>query len=496
MRFAALALAVATATAGSTSAQPTSPASPAPAARDWGATLAADARAMDAAISDSHPGPVDDLNPAFRRLAQEGRARAMDRARTADSQGGWWWALREYEATFADGHLALSTSPDTPSLPSQWPGFLTRFQGREQIVATRLDEPGLPPAGARLISCDGRAAWRLAEENVGRFRGRWQLASQRTRHGPRLFIDASNPWIRRPTTCVFEAAGRKSAYRLTWRSMAQDEIGKRLAEAQQSFRAPIERRAFGADGLWISAGAFDGDPGSDTARALRELVDGLKSDPNLRRAPVIVLDVRGNGGGSSAWGREMAIAIWGEAWVAAHEQSRTYVEWRASQDNLAALSEFERALKADAASDPMVVGWVEQITRGLAGAIAEGRPLWRQSGDEAASESAPAETPAAESLFRGRVYLLTDAVCASACLDTVDLWKSLGAIQVGGETSADTLYMEVREQPLPSGLAVLSLPMKVYRGRARGINEPHRPAHVYAGDLSDTAAVEAWIRSL
>lgn len=493
MRRATLALAVAAATAGSAAAQSTSPASPASAARGWGATLAADVRAMDAAISDSHPGPVDDLNPAFRRLAQEGRIRALERARTADSQGGWWWAMREYEATFADGHLALSTAPETPGLPSQWPGFLTRFQGREQIVATRLDEAGLPPAGARLISCDGRAAWRLAEENVGRFRGRWQLASQRSRHGPRLFIDASNPWIQRPAACVFESAGRKSTYRLTWRAMAQDEIGKRLAEAQQSFRAPIERRAFGADGLWISAGAFDGDPGSDPARALRELVDGLKADANLRRAPVIVLDVRGNGGGSSAWGREMAIAIWGEAWVTAHEQNRTYVEWRASADNLASLAAFEAALKADPSPDPTVIDWVEKITRGLAAAIADGKPLWRQASDEA---SPPAAAPAAVPQFAGRVYLLTDAVCASACLDTVDLWKSLGAIQVGGETSADTLYMELRVQPLPSGLAVLSLPMKVYRGRARGINEPHRPAHAYAGDLSDTAAVEAWIRSL
>jgi hypothetical protein len=495
MRLVALTLLAAMAASGPAVAQSTLTASPAPAARNWGATLADDVRAMDAAIGDSHPGPVDDQNPAFRRQAQEGRARALERARTADSQGGWWWALREYEATFADGHLALSTAPDTPALPSQWPGFLTRFQGREQIVATHLDEAGLPPTGARLVSCDGRPAWRLAEENVGRFRGRWALASQRSRHGPRLFIDASNPWIRRPATCIFEVAGQKSTYRLAWRTMSQEEIGSRLAEAQQSFRAPIERRAFGADGLWISAGAFDGDPGSGTARALRELVDGLNSDANLRHAPVIVLDLRGNGGGSSAWGREMATAIWGESWVTAHEQNRTYVEWRASAENLAALSDFETALKADPASDPAVVSWVGQITRGLSGAIAAGNPLWRQTADEAAAPP-PSAAPAVVSQFPGRVYLLTDAACASACLDTVDLWKSLGAVQVGGETSADTLYMELRVQPLPSGLAVLSLPMKVYRGRARGINEPHRPAHAYAGDLSDTPALEAWIRSL
>ena len=38
--------------------------------------------------------------------------------------------------------------------------------------------------------------------------------------------------------------------------------------------------------------------------------------------------------------------------------------------------------------------------------------------------------------------------------------------------------------------------MKVYRGRARGNNETWVPAHVWTGDLSDTAGIEAWIGEL
>ena len=56
--------------------------------------------------------------------------------------------------------------------------------------------------------------------------------------------------------------------------------------------------------------------------------------------------------------------------------------------------------------------------------------------------------------------------------------------------------MDIREQALPSGLARLWIPMKVWRGRARGNNEPQRPVHAYDGDLTDTAAVEAWIAGL
>lgn len=460
---------------------------------DWSQRLIRDLTAMKAAIEDSHPGPVDTENPSFRWAIEQGFDRALQRTLAVDSQGGWWWALREYEAIFEDGHLTLSTTQHAPPLPTRWPGFLTRFEGREQVVAVRLDQAGLPPMGARLISCDGHTAWRLAEENVGRFRGRWSLAAQRRTHGPRLFIDASNPWIELPRACLFEENGRQTTYRLAWRDLPSDQFGSLITQAQGSFRAPIERRAFGDGGVWISAGDFSGDPGSETARRLRPLIDGLKADQAaLRAAPVVVLDLRGNGGGSSAWGHEMAGALWGEAWITARQQGSTAVDWRVSDANIAEIDNYATAIKADPSAPPMAVQWVTAVLTGLRAAKAQGLALWRQADDEA---PAPAAAPAA-SLYSGRVYVLTDAACASACLDTVDLWKAAGAVQIGTESSADTLYMEIRQQPLPSGLAVLNLPMKVYRGRPRGLNEPHRPEHLYSGDMADTAALEAWVRTL
>lgn len=52
----------------------------------------------------------------------------------------------------------------------------------------------------------------------------------------------------------------------------------------------------------------------------------------------------------------------------------------------------------------------------------------------------------------GPVYLVTDYSCMSACLDAVDLWLALGAVHLSQETSADTLYMDIRHAKLPSGL--------------------------------------------
>jgi hypothetical protein len=169
------------------------------------------------------------------------------------------------------------------------------------------------------------------------------------------------------------------------------------------------------------------------------------------------------------------------------------VDWRVSDAAIATLGGFRDALAAQPDADPEVRAYVARIVAGLTQAKAEGRTLWREPSDDDTPAAKPGPAPSA---YAGRVFVLTDPVCASACLDAVDLWKALGAVQVGRETSADTQYMEVRPQPLPSGLAEAGVPMKVYRGRTRGPNQPQRPAEVYAGDMADTAALETWIGGL
>ena len=98
--------------------------------------------------------------------------------------------------------------------------------------------------------------------------------------------------------------------------------------------------------------------------------------------------------------------------------------------------------------------------------------------------------------MKGRVYFFTDGDCASVCLDAVDTLLALGATQVGRETSADTVYMEVRNEMLPSERAEAFVPMKVYRGRPRGNNETVVPRHVWIGALADTPGIEAWLSEI
>ena len=461
--------------------------------RDWSATLVQDANGLHDLMVDSHPGAVDPLNPAFRPRLDQGLAVALDRARTTTDAGGWWWALRAYVASFEDGHVGINVTQPGFGFPTRWPGFLTVYRA-DQVVADRdAGDAAAPPLGARLIDCDGVGAEALAEQRVGQFRGRWFLESQRAVFGDWVFLSAQNPWTGEMRQCRFDLDGATRTYDLTWRTVP-DDLGARRAQLSQSGAGAIGAQTLADGGVWVSASSFDGDPSSAAHARLTALISALQADQAaLRAAPYVVLDLRGNGGGSSHWSELMAQILWGDDWMAAHvDQAAQFVEWRASDGNLAEMTGFRDRLR-DAGEQPQLVAWADRAVAGMTAARAAGQPYWRD-GDDTAEAASPA--PDAPRLMAGRVFILTDASCASACLDAVDLWKMAGAVQVGRETSADTVYMDIRNPVLPSGLAQIALPMKVYRGRARGNNEPQRPTHLFDGDMADDAALQAWIAGL
>ena len=463
--------------------------------RDWSATLVQDATALHDIMVDSHPGTHDPLNPEFRARLEQGLAAALERAKTTTDVGGWWWALRAYVASFQDGHVQIGMTQRDFGFPTRWPGFLTVYRGAGQVVASRDEadaDADAPPLGARVSDCDGGGAATLAEQRIGQFRGRWFLEAIQTRFGDWMFINADNPWQTEMKACRFEADGATKTYALNWRVA---DLNERRAQLMQSTRPDFALKHFDDGGFWISTPTFNGDPSSENYSELTALIADMKAKQEaLRAAPYVVLDLRGNGGGSSHWSQLMAQILWGDDWMTAHpEPAIEAVEWRASDGNIAEISAFLDKLRATN-GQPELIAWAEDAINGMTAAKAAGQIYWRSANDEEPVDAAP-PSPAPQ-LMAGRVYVLTDSSCGSACLDAVDLWKTVGAVQVGRETSADTVYMEIREPVLPSGLAQIAVPMKVYRGRARGNNEPQRPQYVIEGDMSDDAALLASIRRL
>jgi len=462
---------------------------------DWGAAARDDLRAFHDLVVANHPGPVNARDPGFLRREAAALKLALARAARVRDYPGYLAATRGYVAAFDDGHLALSMVKQFP-VALQWPGSLTAYDGDGRQRVRARDGDAAVPIGAELVGCDGTDAERLARERVGAFRGRWQLAAMRRREGFRLLVDNGNPFVPRPVRCTFRVDGAVQTVPLKWRAMSDEAWSRHAAPLAVAPRPLIAARTLADGTRWYAMSDFDGEPSSDAARALNPMVAAMKRDrAAMVAAPRIVLDLRGNGGGSSDWSRQVAVILWGEAAVARLERDSDAVDWRASAANVATLADYAREYGAAANVSPAVKRFFTTAAAGIAAARAANRPLWR----EPKGLYVPDPVPAGEAHPSAPVhpiYVLTDGACGSACLDAVDLWKALGAVQVGQETSADTLYMDIRRDPLPSGLGQAVVPMKVYRGRPRGSNVPQVPTHRYSGDLSDTVAVERWIAAL
>jgi len=473
-------------------ADPPSPDAP-PA--DWGVAARADLAAFHATVVADHPGPVNRIDPGFSRREARALAVAERRAARVVDYPGYLATLRGYAASFDDGHVALGGLKSFP-VALQWPGFLTAYDGAgRQVVRARVDDAPVA-IGDELLGCDRRDAAAVARARVGDFYGRWRLAAMRGRHGFRVFVDNRNPFVPRPVRCRFRGAAGARAVTLAWRAFSDEAYGRYAAPLAAAPRPPIGVRVLADGTRWYAMSDFDGDPSGAAAKALLPMIAAMKRDrAAVAAAPAIVLDLRGNGGGSSDWSRQIAAILWGAPAVARLDLDSDGVEWRASAANAASLAAYRDTFAKAPDAEPAVRRYFAAAAAGIAAARAAGRALWREPAglyvpDTPAAGSAAVDPPAA------RVLVLTDWGCGSACLDAVDLWKALGAVQVGQETSADTLYMDVRTDPLPSGVSRAVVPMKVYRGRKRGSNVPHVPAFRYPGDMRDTAALERWIAAL
>lgn len=462
-------------------------------AMDWGNLAQKDAQAFHDAIAENHPGPLNRLDPGFTKRNDANLALALKRAKRVRGYGGYIGVMRGYIASFNDGHVAIDIRDPEP-LPVSWPGFLTGFdEAGRQVVRTRAEGVDLP-VGTKLQQCDGIPADKLAARNVGAFRGRWELVSQRATQGGRLFLDTGKPFIARPNRCRFLVEGKPQEVDLAWSALPDSEFQDRFATTAPRARPDFASRTLTDGTRWYTMPSFDSDPGGVAAKALAPMIAEMKRDrAAVANAPRIVLDLRGNGGGSSDWSQQIAVLLWGQAAVDAADNPSTSVEWRASRGNLAAMETYRQEWQGSPNVSPEAKAWVDRIAQGLAGSIAKGAPLWREDDQPKARSSA---TTAMVTKPAAKVFVLTDWGCGSACLDAVDLWTAMGATHVGQETSADSLYMDVRTIPLPSGFADAVVPMKVYRGRLRGSNVPAKPRYPYKGDMRDTGALEKWVATL
>jgi hypothetical protein len=362
-----------------------------PADPRWKVTTIQDLNAAYRLLRDNHPGAVAELHDAdFMRQLDAGRARALARAERVDSYQGYLAVLAGFAVEMGDKHI-WSRPTFVVNLP-RWPQMLVSKRGDAWVV-TDTEPSQASLLNASLISCDGLAAEDFGRKNLGGFRVVWSVGAQQVQSAPWLFVDEGNPFIARPNQCIFEQNGQQRAVKLQWVQIKRERLLSRVKQAVGVGAAGFGVRKV-SDGYWIALQDLMSDQAIQAVRSVQQ------QKSVLREARFVVLDLRGNGGGSSELGRQIAAALLGDGAVTARlgalntgDCGDTEV-FRATPGNLEQL-EYMKGLSF-AQSTEMKKLLDDEISA-VRAALAQGRAL--SSRFNCGTEPKPANAPQAPSLM-------------------------------------------------------------------------------------------------
>ncbi|RKS16360.1 peptidase S41-like protein [Pseudomonas sp. WPR_5_2] len=454
--------------------------------KDWKQSTINDLLVMRQLVVTAHPGVLDSNNQAFTDWVEQGFVEASELSKRVNSRKDSQAVLDFYIAGFKDGHLGLSQNN---SGNSSWAGFLLDIQGQNFVVkhvAKNWPVP-LPPLGSRVIACDNKPVREMLESDISPYVDRrLNLTSTWMHLAKQLTVDdASYPVLARvlsKSCLVVHPNGTRQHFSLLW----QEDHGQLEALLRQP-QPPQTLQDLGGGRYWIQASNFM--PSAAENASLDKMLEAIKRIDDAR---VVVLDTRGNRGGNSLVGAEILSALLGSQRVKSlDESSHAYAMWRVSPFALSTLNKALTAMESDYGKNSEPYRFVFGLTRSMESALHQKKDWLRQPGTSSVDQEGA--RGANDQGFNGQLALVTDSFCASACLDFADVVLAVpGVIHFGLPTSADTLYIDIGAQTLPSG-ARFWLPLKVWRGRTRGNNQSYDPRFIFDGDINDTAAVQQWV---
>jgi Peptidase family S41 len=449
----------------------------------WQTLTRVDVDAAYSLLKDNHPGAdpaVGDVQ--FVTSLEAAHTKALARAAAVTTIEGYSATLGEFANSMGDLHIWSHLRMIPRSV--EWAGIIAAKRATEWVVAG--DEPAIVGdelTGAQILDCDGLSADDLARRTL-HYITNFSVEAMQIVHAGSLLIDDGNPFLNLPKACTFVKEGNRKTLTLNWNAIGYTKLHDTY------WKRPYGRAGFGlrnvGSAYWISIQSLEPEA--------QPVIDAVNAQADkVRTSPLLVIDLRGNGGGNDNYGRMLAAALYGAGYVESvlgpsDNASSCADVFRASPQNIVAIGELGRQFR----SHGDVAGAEEYETAVIAmkAAIAQHRTL---TGPPVRSNRTKVTNSAdGKSLMRAPVIVLTDALCFSSCINTVGFFRKLGAIQVGQITGSDTHYAEVREIVLPSGLSVFST-LDAIAPCAPSQLGPYTPKITYFGDISDTEALQRWI---
>lgn len=453
-------------------------------AEHWKDLTTIDVETAYALLRDNHPAAAPETDdPTFKSALATAHASALARAAKVTGYEGYVATMGEFADAMGDGHIW--SHPLFFPRTVEWVGLIAARHGQHWIVASGDDQvSGSPLVGSRIVSCDGRSADELARD-VLHYRAVTSVEAEQVLKSGWLLVDEHNPFLERPHSCIFDSGGRQLTLTLNW------SIINRNTLLTQYWKKTYGEAGFGArqigQSYWIAI--------QELTPKAQPVIDAITTQKDkIRSSAYVVLDLRGNDGGNSAYGRLVAEQLYGEDYVASilgvKSDSPCPSVYRASPGNIEAASNGVRQFEKT--GDSRGAKAYTQALRLMQTAASKGQSL-TSAPDCHTQPLKPLHD--SSSLLRAKLFVLTDAACFSSCIKTVGDFLKLGATQIGEPTGAVTHYSEVRELVLPSGLSTFSTLMGIMTESPLRIG-PFVPKYEFDGDIADTAALEKWVQEL
>lgn len=463
-----------------------------PIAAAWHTIAAKDSDAALALIETDHPGAAPELgDTAFQARLALAKAHVAERLPKVTDYPSYAALMAGLAADFQDGHIWSNAIVGTQLVNSS--GILLIRRNDHWVVGVQQTIDGEPDIkGSVLLGCDGKDANTWAFPRITQFRGDPSLEAIRASAALWLLTDDSNPFLIRPSRCRFAKPGlQPQDVVLHWHPALTARLRAAVEKVTKHSDSGMKVEPF-SGGWWIGLDTLD-----DTAQKVVDLVQNNQAA--IRVAPMVVIDLRGNGGGDSRYSSAIARALVGDKTFAAAQVSLPTCSgdfWRVSQSVFAAVQ--HNLERAEADHDAAGISFYRPVVNDMRQAIIVHRgfspslPVCARDTIAVNQDNAPQSLPPSE--MKGRLVLITDHSCFSSCLIAANLFRRLGALHVGEATDRSTRYMEVREEILPSKLRAFSTLQKVAVGL--GDYGPYIPEITYPGALSDDTMLKTWVASL
>lgn len=423
---------------------------------------------------------LDKNDVSFHAWIIRGYELAVNQLVQVHSAAAYYYLMRYYVNGFRDPHLQFN-APGL-DLSSQWPEFSLRYNNGNFVVAGS-QSPQVKD-GIELINCDGQTPKQLMLQRVFPYFGNPAMAASWVINTPRLLIDHANPWAPKLKECEFQDQGKTLIVSLAWQAISDADVVGLLNAGKAQTSLGVE--PFAKTGIWVYLPSF----ATDTATEQTSLNNLIKDLLKQRTASPIVLDLRGNYSKGFVYVQQLVQVLYGSAPSKGGSMGNEQRVWRVSPDNFEYLD--QQALPQLAEAEGKDSGAYQNLYKNMLNmkqALAQHVLYYTELAPLKPRTENQAAPPA------GKVLVLVDNYCVSACLDLLDAIKVYtDVVLVGQHTNADTIYRQTRNAVLPSGNHLM-LPMTIIKNSVRQNNQYYQPCYTYSGNIVDTQAVQDWLTS-